>query len=206
MLSHAKHRTALALSILALVVIALSLWRAPLSRGPQRQAADPAVIESLVRRYSPEPSGQGAFAPLGLSDLLARAFTDLVEGASGDARKGDALASFHAGKLDDGERQLRAIADAKIAELESKRKGATRADASAAFQALGAITSLRHPAESRDAFARAATLDPDNIAALIWHGWLQLDAGGLDTAQAAFQRVLELKSGSSSDTSDSRQS
>jgi tetratricopeptide (TPR) repeat protein len=125
-------------------------------------------------------------------DALDRgqAVAEAVEAAARGAEKGDpqlarALDLLQEGKTAEAEPLFRAVAE----EREEASKAAGR-EAAEAWRHLGAIAALADPRRSREAYARAAALDPDNVEGLFWHGWLQQEAGNLSVAETAYARLL----------------
>src|SRR5262249_52990607 len=82
-----------------------------------------------------------------------------------------------------------AVAD----EREEASKAAGR-EAAEAWRNLGAIAGLADPKKSREAYAHAVALDPDNVDGLLQHGWLQMEAGTLSVAEDAYRRLVDLTS------------
>ena len=123
-------------------------------------------------------------APPGADQELKKAVIAIDEGAKVDSRYAQALDLLKAGRPSEAEPLLKAVAEDKvrIADKESK-------DAAAAYRNLASIASVSSPGRARDYYARAAQLDPDNIEGLYWNGSYQLQAGKLDAAQAAYERV-----------------
>jgi tetratricopeptide (TPR) repeat protein len=142
-------------------------------------------IEALVRQYQPVAQAQVA-APGARRDLTA-AITAIVQGAATDPRCARVLALLKQGKPGEAEPLLRESPEDMAAR--SQREASQAAEA---FRNLGAIAGLADPTRARGAYARAVALDPDNIDGLAWSGWLELDAGNLDAAERADQRLLTL--------------
>ncbi len=110
------------------------------------------------------------------------------EAAGGDARMAEALALLETGDTGAAEKLFLAVADDKAQRADTRAK-----EAAAAYRHAGAIAGLGDPKAARMAYARAAELDPDHADGLLWHGWLQMDAGNLEAAHQAFERVLTLR-------------
>jgi tetratricopeptide (TPR) repeat protein len=130
-------------------------------------------------------------------DALDReqAVAEAVEAAAKGAEMGDpqltrALDLLQQGKIAEAEPLFRAVAE----EREEASKAGGR-EAAAAWRHLGAIAGLADPRRSREAYARAAALDPDNVDGLFWHGWLQQKAGNLQIAEDALRRLIAMESG-----------
>jgi tetratricopeptide (TPR) repeat protein len=124
-------------------------------------------------------------APPGTDQELKKAVVAIDDGAKVDSRYAEALELLKAGKPSEAEPLLKAVAEdkVKIADKESK-------DAAAAYRNLASIAAVSDPGRARDYYARAAQLDPDNVEGVYWNGRYQFEAGKLDTAQAAFERVV----------------
>jgi tetratricopeptide (TPR) repeat protein len=74
----------------------------------------------------------------------------------------------------------------------AKRAKTEAKQAAEAYRNLGAIAGLADPKRAREVYQRAVELDPDNVDALLWLGWLDNDAGALEASERAFRRVLAL--------------
>ena len=140
-------------------------------------------IEAIVAKY-----GGAANAPApGAQQKLGEAITAIASGAATDARYAKALELIKAGKPAEAEPLLRAVAEERASRAKTEAKQAAEA-----FRNLGAIAGLADPRRAREAYRRAAELDPDNIDALLWLGWLEMQAGSLEASERAYRRLIEL--------------
>ena len=140
-------------------------------------------IEAVVAQYSFVGTAEAAVP--GAKQSLTDAITSIAQGAARDPRYAEALDLLKAGKPEEAEPLLAAVAEDK------KKAAATQNKAAAeAYRNLAAIAAISEPQKSRAYYAEAAALDPDNVEGMYYHGWFQLQAGSLSDAEAAFQRVL----------------
>ncbi len=140
-------------------------------------------IEAIVAQYSFVGTAEAAVP--GAKQSLTDAITSIAEGAARDPRYAKALDLLKAGKPEEAEPLLAAVAEDK------KKAAATQNKAAAeAYRNLASIAAIYEPQKSRAYFAEAAALDPDNVEGMYYHGWFQLQAGSLGDAETAFQRVL----------------
>lgn len=143
-------RAAVAAMIVALAIVGAGFyWQ---SHQQKQQLAE---ISALVDKLSPVTSAQAA-AP-GARQSLAQAITTIAEGATTDPRYAQALALLKAGKPDEAEPLLKAVAEDK-----EKRADKDAKDAAAAYRNLASIAAVSDPGRARDYYARAARLDPSN--------------------------------------------
>ena len=140
-------------------------------------------IAALVDKYSLVTPAQAA-GP-GVKQSLTEAITAIAEGAATDPRYAKALALLKAGKPDEAEPLLKAIAEDK-----EKRADKDAKDAAAAYRNLASIASVSDPGRARDYYARAARLDPSDVDGMFENGWFQQQAGQLGAANAAYARVI----------------
>jgi tetratricopeptide (TPR) repeat protein len=124
-------------------------------------------------------------APPGADQELKKAVIAIDEGAKADSRYAQALDLLKAGKPSEAEPLLKAVAEDKVESATNANK-----DAAAAYRNLASIAAVSSPGRARDYFAKAAQLDPDNVEGVFWNGWYQFEAGKLDVAQAAYERVV----------------
>ena len=128
-----------------------------------------------------------AQAAPGQDKQVAAAVADIVKGAdAGDARLAKAEALLAAGKIDEAAALLKDEAQAE--EAASRARGAK---AAAAWRRLGAIAGVRDPKAAREAYAKAAALDPQNAEGLSWDGWFQLSAD-LAASEKSYRALLAL--------------
>jgi tetratricopeptide (TPR) repeat protein len=91
------------------------------------------------------------------------------------------------GKREDAEAVFLAVAEEKERAAQRNAK-----DAALAYRNFGAVAGLGNPKKARDAYARAAALDPGDREALYWRGWLDLEAGDMTAAEQALVQLKEL--------------
>ena len=144
-----------------------------------------AEVEALVAKYSVVTPAEAAVP--GARESLTTAITAIAEGAAGDARYAEALELLKAGKPAEAEPLLKAVAEEKETRAARENK-----QAAAAYKNLGTITRLSDPKRAREVYAKAVALDPDDVEALYFNGWLQFRAGNLDASEQAYKRVLTL--------------
>src|SRR5262249_14968669 len=141
-------------------------------------------IEALVGKYT----AAGANQPPGAGAGLTAAITAIANGAATDARYAQALELLKAGKPAEAEPLLKAVAEETAAHARNDARQAAEA-----YRNLGAIAGLADPKRAREYYGRALEFDPDNIDALYWTGWLELDAGNLNGSERIYRRLLALK-------------
>jgi tetratricopeptide (TPR) repeat protein/pimeloyl-ACP methyl ester carboxylesterase len=143
----------------------------------QRELAE--IKERLIAAFPMQ------LAP-GADKAIGAAVDAAAQGASaGDARLQRALEFLKAGNAKEAEPMFRAVAEEKAARIKTDSK-----DAATAFRNLGAIAGLADPKRALDAYQKAAELDPDDMNSIFWVGWMQLERGNLQEAEARFRRVL----------------
>jgi tetratricopeptide (TPR) repeat protein len=140
-------------------------------------------IAALVDKYSLVTPAQAAVP--GAKQSLTQAITAIAEGAATDPRYAQALALLKAGKPDEAEPLLKAVAEDK-----AKRADKDAKDAAAAYRTLASIAAVSNPGRAREYYAQAARLDPSDVDGMYQNGWFQEQAGQLDAAQAAYARVI----------------
>ena len=167
----------------AAVIVALAIVGGGFYWQSHQQKQTLAEIAALVDKYSLVTPAQAAVP--GAKQSLTQAITAIAEGAATDPRYADALALLKAGKPDEAEPLLKAIAEDK-----EKRADKNAKDAAAAYRNLASIAAVSDPGRARDYYARAARLDPADVDGMFQNGWFQEQAGQLDAAQAAYARVI----------------
>jgi tetratricopeptide (TPR) repeat protein len=173
-------RFAVAAAVLAIVALGgVFGWQ---NYQKEQQIAE---IAALVAQYA--PAGEGGEAGRGARQSLTEAITSIAQGAASDPRYRQALDLLKADRPAEAEPLLKAVA-------EDKKKQAARQsrEAAEAYRNLAAIARVSDPANARQYYAEAASLDPGNVEGMYWHGSMQSDAGDLHEAETAFQRVIEL--------------
>ena len=147
----ARLRATLAAVIVALTVVGGGLyWQ---SYQQKRTLAD---ISALVDKYSLVTPAQAAVP--GAKQSLTEAITAIAEGAATDPRYAQALALLKAGKPEEAEPLLKAVAEDRERRADKDAK-----DSAAAYRNLASIAAVSAPWRARDYYARAARLDPSDI-------------------------------------------
>ena len=171
-------RAAVAATIAALAIVGGGFfWQS------HQQKETLAEITALVDKYSLVTPAQAAVP--GARASLTQAISAIAEGAATDPRYAKALALLKAGKPDEAEPLLKAVAEDK-----AKRADKDAKDAAAAYRTLASIAAVSNPGRAREYYAQAARLDPADVNGMMQNGWFQEDAGQLDAAQAAYARVI----------------
>ncbi len=140
-------------------------------------------IAALVDKYSLVTPAEAAVP--GARQSLTQAITAIAQGAATDPRYAQALALLKAGKPQEAEPLLKAVAEDKERRADKDAK-----DAAAAYRNLASIAAVSDPGRARDYYARAARLDPSNVEGMFLNGVYQEQAGQLEAAQAAYTRVI----------------
>ena len=91
--------------------------------------------------------------------------------------------------------ELEAKLEARAGEHEAAGERERKASAEY-WRHVGALASLRSIRKAREAYAKAAALDPGDVEALSQGGWLAMQAGDLAASERAFQHVLGIGGGS----------
>jgi tetratricopeptide (TPR) repeat protein len=131
----------------------------------------------------------------GAQQAVGSAVQSIAQGAAeGDARSQQALDLLKANKIAEATPLLKAVAEDKKARAgqETALAEKERKDAAIAYRNLGAIAGLADPKQALEAYEKALALDPDDLKSLFWTGWIQIDYGDLNKAQARLERVLPL--------------
>ncbi|MCB1544833.1 MAG: TIR domain-containing protein [Rhodoblastus sp.] len=153
-----------------------------------------ANVEAIVQKLLATQTAQAA---PGQREAVRGAVESVATGAAqGDDRLKQALALLKDGKVAEAEPLLRAEAadrEKRIAQLQAQITDDRKA-AAAAWRNLGAIAGLRDPKKAREAYAKAAELEPDNADGLAWAGWYHLEPGDISRAEQFYTRLLEIKS------------
>jgi tetratricopeptide (TPR) repeat protein len=149
----------------------------------QRQKQTLNEIAALVDKYNVATPAQAAIPAAKRN--LTEAITTIAEGAATDPRYAQALALLKAGKPDEAEPLLKAVAEDSEKRLDKDAKATA-----AAYRNLASIAGISNPARARDYFARAARLDPSDVYGMLLNGLFQEQAGQLDDARAAYARVI----------------
>ena len=131
----------------------------------------------------------------GARQAVETAVTSIAKGAEeGDSRLETALGLLKENKIAEASQLLTAFAGEKEARAEKATAQAEkdRKEAAVAYRNLGAIAGLANPKRALEAYEKALALDPDDIQSLYWTGYILVDYGDLNKAQARLERVQEL--------------
>jgi tetratricopeptide (TPR) repeat protein len=174
------------IAAMAILGLATAFWfwrslKAEVSLVEKQQTLS--EIVAVVAKYS---SG-AQVGPPGGKRGLAEAISAIATGAATDPRYAEALDLLKAGRPAEAEPLLSAVAEEKAARAQSESKQAAEA-----YLDLGVIAGFADPKRAREAYARAAALDPDNINALYLHGWFENEAGNLDGSERAYRHIIAL--------------
>ena len=131
---------------------------------------------------------EGAPASPRQAEALAETLASAEAGAqAGDTRMRQALDLLAQGNVTEAEPLFRAVAEEKAARI-----AADSIEAAEAFRNLGVIAGYSDPKRAREAFAKAAQLDPENAFGMFWHAYMEQDAGNLAEAERAYNAVIAL--------------
>ena len=146
----------------------------------QRELSDPAAIASRLLAMK-----QAQAAEPGELARITRAVQDIAEAANTDPRSAQVLALLKAGKtIEAGDLQEAVAWSRKTIAVREQKQAAKE------FRSLGAIKGLADPKKSREAYAEAARLDPDDIDGMQWHAYMEQEAGNLGEAETANRQVI----------------
>ena len=140
-----------------------------------------AAIDALIAKYGAINSA-GTSAPEG-GPTVTEAISSIINGVTLEPRYAKAQELIKAGKYQDAEPLLQAVA-------EDKKRLASSEEAAEAFRTLASITSILDHDKARGYYAEAASLDPNHVEGMFWNGWLQAEAGSLAEAETAYRRVV----------------
>ena len=160
----------------------------------QHDAAREKELAEIKKMLAGILATQAQAAP-GQAQELNRVADSIAQGASsGDTRLQQALDLLHSGKVVEATPLLEAYAADKSALIakDKARVAQESKDAAVAWRNLGAIALLHEPWKAREAYSKAAALDPDNPEGLYWDGWLQLKAKHLAAAEKSYRALLRL--------------
>ena len=151
-------------------------------RSQQRGAV---IIDTAAKCASRIPVSQASVGPLNALESCIKAMELIQKGAATDPRDAETVNLINAGKREEAERlQLEAARDDEAAGIANNKKAAER------YRGLAATAGLADPKKAREYYAKAAKLDPENIAGMGWHAYMQKDAGNLAEAERAYNAVL----------------
>ena len=140
-----------------------------------------AGIEALVVKFGAIDSAGTSTPEAGPS--VTEAISSISEGATLEPRYARALELLRAGKYQEAEPLLAAVA-------EDKKRLASSKEAAEALRNLASIAAIADHGKARSNYAEAAALDRDHVEGMFWHGWFQAEAGSLDEAETAYRRVI----------------
>ena len=161
----------------------------PLLERNEKLAAENAKLTLQLEQARKGPQ------PPGAQQAVGAAVGSIAQGAAeGDARLQHALDLLKENKIAEATPLLNAVAEDKSASAEraTARAAKDRKDAAIAYRNLGAIAGLADPKRALEAYEKAVALDPDDLESLFWAGWIEIDYGDLNKAQARLERVLTL--------------
>ena len=116
---------------------------------------------------------------------VIEAITSIGEEAGRDPRYATASELIGAGKSEEAEPLLEAVAEDKKNLPVGHNKEAAKA-----FRNLASIAAISDPRKARGYYAEAAALDPDHVKGMFWSGWFQAEAGSFNEAEASYRRVI----------------
>jgi tetratricopeptide (TPR) repeat protein len=180
-----RHRQARLRMAVATVIAVLVIAGGGLFWQSYQQKQTLTEISALVEKYSLVTPAQAAVP--GAKQSLTQAITAIAQGAATNPRYAQALALLKAGKPNEAEPLLKAVAEDKERRADKDAK-----DAAAAYRNLASIAAVSDPGRARDYYAQAARLDPSDMWGMFENGRFQQDAGQLDAAQAAYARVIAM--------------
>ena len=140
-----------------------------------------AGVEALVAKFGAIDSAGTSTPEAGPS--VTEAISSISEGATLEPRYARALELLGAGKYQEAEPLLEAVA-------EDKKRLASSKAAAEALRSLASIAAIADHGKARGYYAEAAALDRDHVEGMFWHGWFQVEAGSLNQAETAYRRVI----------------
>jgi tetratricopeptide (TPR) repeat protein len=177
----------------------------PLTEQLSKKDAQIAELTNLTKSLIEKNAAAGPGAQQAVGEAVGSIATGAAEG---DARLQHALDLLKENKIADATQLLKTFAEDKtahaeqattqaeqataLAEQKASQAGKDRKDAATAYRNLGAIAGLRDPKQALEAYEKALALDPDDLDSLLWAGWIRIDHGDLNEAQARFERMLAL--------------
>src|SRR5262249_25017818 len=147
-------------------LIAFAGALAYLNYQQRQQLAD---IEGLVAKYGAIDSGRTSRPETGPS--VTDAISSIAQGVALEPRYATALELLQAGKYQEAEPLLEAVAqDEKAAARDNKQTAE-------AIRNLASIAAISDHGKARGYYAEAAALDADHIEGMFWNGWFQAEVG-----------------------------
>ena len=141
----------------AATIVALAIAGGGFYWQSHQQKQTLAEITALVDKYSLVTPAQAA-VPGARAKPDRRRSRAIAEGAATDPRYAKALDLLKAGKPNEAEPLLKAVAEDK-----EKRADKDAKDAAAAYRNLASIAAVSDPGRAREYYAQAARLDPSDI-------------------------------------------
>ena len=138
-------------------------------------------IAALVGKFGAIDSA-GTSAPKD-GPSVTEAISSIGDGATLEPRYARALELLGAGKYQEAEPLLQAVA-------EDKKRLASNEEAAKALRNLASIAAISDHGKARSYYAEAAELDPHHVEGMFWNGWFQAEAGSLSEAETAYRRVI----------------
>ncbi len=143
------------------------------------------ITDTAAKCASRLPAGQSATGPQNALEACIKAMEAYQKGAATDPRDAETVRLINQGKPEEAERlQLEAAQDDEAAGLARIKKAAER------YRGIAATAGLADPKKARENYAKAAKLDPANINGMLWHAYMEREAGNLAEAARAYNAVL----------------
>jgi tetratricopeptide (TPR) repeat protein len=168
----------------AAVIVLLACGAAIFLHRSQKRGAVLIDTATACGRYLPKDQANAA-EPLNALDQCIKSLEALQKGAASDPRDAEILKLIGQGKKEAAEQlQIAAAQDDEAAMVARGKKAAER------YRGIAATAGLADPKKAREYYAKAAKLDPDSINGMLWHAYMEQDAGNLAEAERAYNAVL----------------
>ncbi len=155
--------------------------------GWQSRQQQAVLLNTAAECASRLPANQAAASPLNALEACVRALDSYVKGAATDPRDAKIVELLKEGKRAEAEKlQIEKAQDDEAAGL-ARVKAAAKG-----YRDIAATAGYGDPKKAREYYAKAAKLDPDDVAGMFWHGWMEQDAGSLTEAERSFNAVLAI--------------
>ncbi len=164
-------------------------------QGPVTYGPSPEHVEQFLRPLTGQLVAKDSQIAA-LTDQIATmtnllwemAVKSIAEGAAeGDSRLEKALDLLNANKIREALALLEAFAEDKEARVDKDSK-----EAAIAYSNFGMIAGFVDLKLALEAFEKALALDPDEMPSLLMAGYIQINEGDLDKAQARLERLMML--------------
>jgi tetratricopeptide (TPR) repeat protein len=133
------------------------------------------------------PKGNASAAPQDALGQCIAALQKLQRGAATDPRDAEILKLIEQGKKDEAEKlQVEAAEEDEAAGVARDKKAAER------YRGIAATAGSADPKKARAYYAKAAKLDSSNVNGMIWHAFMEQEAGNLAEAELAYSAVLAM--------------